>query len=147
MSLQQPALDLGPGGTARRGLVVRHLILPGAVEDTLELLDWIGQNLSPFIGLSLMSQYHPCFKAPAEIQRSVSPEEYRRAAEKAVALGLDHLFLQPEPFGADEHLVPDFKKDKPVPLEMSGRPSGGRSRRSAAPAASTARCRGRPPGP
>ncbi len=113
MSLQQPALDLGPGGTARRGLVVRHLILPGAVEDTLELLDWIGQNLSPFIGLSLMSQYHPCFKAPAEIQRSVSPEEYRRAAEKAVALGLDHLFLQPEPFGADEHLVPDFKKVNP----------------------------------
>ncbi|MCX6572464.1 MAG: radical SAM protein [Candidatus Aminicenantes bacterium] len=113
MSLQQPALDLGPGGTARKGLVVRHLILPGAVEDTLELLDWIGENLSPFIGLSLMSQYHPCFKAPAEIQRSVSPEEYRRAAGKAAALGLDRLVLQPEPFGADEHLVPDFKKDSP----------------------------------
>jgi putative pyruvate formate lyase activating enzyme len=113
MSLQQPALELGPGGTARRGLVVRHLILPGAVGDTLELLDWIGANLSPFIGLSLMSQYHPCFKAPEEIRRSVSADEYRRAAAKAVALGLDHLFLQPEPFGADEHLVPDFRKDSP----------------------------------
>jgi putative pyruvate formate lyase activating enzyme len=113
MSLQQPALDLGKGATARRGVVVRHLVLPGAVEDTLALLDWIGKNLSPYIGLSLMSQYHPCFRAPEEIQRSVSREEYRRAADKAMALGLDHLFLQPDPFGPDEHLVPDFRKEKP----------------------------------
>ena len=113
MSLQQPALDLGPGGTARRGLVVRHLILPGRVDDTLAVLNWIGENLSPFIGLSLMSQYHPCYQAPEEIQRAVSPEEYARASDAATALGLDHLFLQPEAFRADEHLVPDFRKDKP----------------------------------
>ena len=113
MSLQQPALDLAADGTARKGLVVRHLILPGAVEDTLVLLDWIGMSLSPYIGLSLMSQFHPCYEAPAEIRRSVSPEEYRRAADRAQAMGLDHLFLQPEPFRADEHLVPDFRKPKP----------------------------------
>ena len=113
MSLQQPALDLGPGGTARRGLVVRHLILPGAVEDTIVLLRWMRENLSPFIGVSLMSQYHACFKAPEEIRRAVSPEEYKRAADEALALGFDHLFLQPEPFRPDEHLIPDFRKDKP----------------------------------
>jgi putative pyruvate formate lyase activating enzyme len=113
MALQQPALDLAAGGTARRGLVVRHLVLPGAVDDTLVLLKWIRENLSPYIGLSLMSQYHPCFRAPEEIQRGVSPEEYRRAAAQALALGLDHLFLQPEPFRTDEHLVPDFRKEKP----------------------------------
>jgi len=113
MSLQQPSLDLRRDGTARQGVVVRHLILPGAVEDTLVLLRWIGENLSPFIGLSLMSQYHACYKAPAEIQRGVSGEEYQRAADAAHALGLDHLFLQPEPFRPDEHLVPDFRKDKP----------------------------------
>ena len=113
MSLQRPALDLGPGGTARRGLVVRHLVLPGAVEDTLALLRWMKENLSPYIGLSLMSQYHPCFKAPEEIRRAVEPEEYRRAADEALALGFDRLFLQPEPFRADEHLIPDFREDKP----------------------------------
>lgn len=113
MALQQPALEIGPGGTARRGLVVRHLLLPGAVEDTLALLDWIGRTLSPFIGLSLMSQYHACYRAPDEIRRSVTAEEYRRATEAAQALGLEQLFLQPEPFEADEHLVPDFRKDKP----------------------------------
>jgi putative pyruvate formate lyase activating enzyme len=113
MALQQPALDLAGDGTARKGFVVRHLILPGAVDDTLVLLKWIGENLSPYIGLSLMSQYHPCYRAPEEIQRGVSPEEYRRAAGAAMALGLDHLFLQPEPFRPDEHLVPDFRKEKP----------------------------------
>lgn len=113
MSLQQPALDIGSGGTARRGLVVRHLILPGAVEDTLVILEWIGRNLSPFIGLSLMSQYHPCFRAPEELRRGVSAGEYRRAADAALSLGLDRLFLQPEPFQADEHLMPDFRNEKP----------------------------------
>jgi len=113
MSLQQPVLDLGPGETARKGLVIRHLILPGSVEDTLVILKWVRENLSPFIGLSLMSQYHACFRAPAEIQRGVSPEEYRRAEDEALALGLGHLFLQPEPFRPDEHLVPDFRKEKP----------------------------------
>ncbi len=113
MALQQPALDLGGDGTARKGLVVRHLMLPGGVDDTLVLLKWIGQSLSPYIGLSLMSQYHPCFRAPEEIQRGVSPEEYRQAADAALALGLDHLFLQPEPFRTDEHLIPDFRKEKP----------------------------------
>jgi putative pyruvate formate lyase activating enzyme len=113
MSLQQPALDLATDGTARRGVVVRHLILPGAVEDTLVLLKWMRENLSPYIGLSLMSQYHACFQAPEEIRRGVSPEEYRWAADEALALGFDHLFLQPEPFRPDEHLVPDFRKDKP----------------------------------
>jgi putative pyruvate formate lyase activating enzyme len=113
MALQQPALEIGPDGTAHRGLIIRHLVLPGAVEDTLALLDWIGATLSPFIGLSLMSQYHPCFKAPEEIRRAVSAEEYRRTGERATALGLDRLFLQPEPFDADEHLVPDFRKEKP----------------------------------
>lgn len=113
MSLQQPALDLGGDGTARRGLIVRHLVLPGAVEDTLALLEWVGRELSPFIGLSLMSQYHPCYNAPEEIRRGVTAEEYGRAAEAAQALGLERLFLQPQPFQAGEHLVPDFRKDEP----------------------------------
>ncbi len=113
MSLQQPVLDLAADGTARRGVVVRHLILPGAIEDTLVLLRWMRETLSAYIGLSLMSQYHPCFKAPEELQRGVLPEEYRRAADEALALGFDHLFLQPEPFRPDEHLVPDFRKDRP----------------------------------
>jgi putative pyruvate formate lyase activating enzyme len=113
MSLQQPVLILRPEGEARRGLIVRHLILPGCTADSLAILAWLCENISPFIGLSLMSQYHPCFRAPDEISRPLSPQEYRPVAERAAALGFGHLFLQPEPFGPDEHLVPDFRKKEP----------------------------------
>ncbi|HVP90566.1 MAG TPA: hypothetical protein VMS75_05045 [Terriglobales bacterium] len=113
MSIQRPVLETGPDGAARRGLIVRHLVLPGAVEDSLAVLDWIAATLSPYIGLSLMSQYRPCHKAPAELRRSLTADEYRPVAERAAGLASAHLFLQPEPFGPDEHLVPDFRKDKP----------------------------------
>jgi putative pyruvate formate lyase activating enzyme len=113
MSLQQPVLTLGPDGNARRGLIVRHLVLPGCGEDSRSLLSWLRAHLSPFIGLSLMSQYHPCYKAPGELQRPLSAEEYRPVAELAVELGFEGLFLQPEPFRSDEHLVPDFRKKRP----------------------------------
>ena len=113
MSVQQPVLDLGRDGVARRGLIVRHLMLPGHVDETLFLLRWIKENLSPLVGLSLMSQYHPAHKAPAELRRAVGPEEYRRAADLALSLGFEHLFLQPEPFPAEDHLLPDFKRRVP----------------------------------
>jgi putative pyruvate formate lyase activating enzyme len=113
MSVQQPVLEIGPDGTARRGLLVRHLVLPGHVEDSLDVLRWLRSSLSPFVGLSLMSQYHPCHEAPPELRRSLTPEEYAPAAALAVELGFERLFLQPEPFRPDEHLVPDFRKRSP----------------------------------
>ncbi len=113
MSVQQPVLELDPKGIARRGLIVRHLVLPGRAEDSVAVLRWIREHLSPFIGLSLMSQYRPCHKAPEEIRRPVSPEEYRRVADTALELGFENLFLQPEPFGPEEHRVPDFDRKDP----------------------------------
>jgi putative pyruvate formate lyase activating enzyme len=113
MSVQQPVLELDANGIARKGLIVRHLVLPGHAEDSVEVLRWAKRHLSPYIGLSLMSQYRPCYKAPREIGRSVSPEEYRRVADTALELGFGSLFLQPEPFAPEEHRVPDFKKKEP----------------------------------
>lgn len=113
MSVQRPVLETGADGAARRGLIVRHLVLPGATEDSLAILDWMHEALSPYIGLSLMSQYRPCYKAPEEIQRPLRPEEYRPVAERAVGLGFGQIFLQPEPFLPEEHLVPDFRKREP----------------------------------
>ena len=113
MSVQQPVLETGPDGVARRGIIVRHLVLPGSADDSLFILRWMSENLSPYIGLSLMSQYRPCYEAPEEIRRSLTPEEYKPVADLAVELGFDHLFLQPGPFRPEEHLVPDFRKEKP----------------------------------
>jgi putative pyruvate formate lyase activating enzyme len=113
MSLQQPILVVGEDGAARKGLILRHLVLPGCVEDSLAVIRWARNHLSPFIGLSLMSQYRPCFRAPAEINRSLDGEEYRVVKEELLGLGFEHVFIQPEPFKPEEHLVPDFRKKEP----------------------------------
>jgi putative pyruvate formate lyase activating enzyme len=113
MYLQQPALTLSNDGIAERGLIVRHLILPGQVCDSLAILVWIQKKLNPAVCLSLMSQYHPCFKAPEEIRRDLAPEEYKAVLRGAEKLGFENLFIQPEPFGSDDHLIPDFRRRDP----------------------------------
>jgi putative pyruvate formate lyase activating enzyme len=113
MSLQKPVLELDGNGVARKGLIIRHLVLPGCIEDSLSVLRWIKTSLSPFIGLSLMSQYHPCYKAPGEIRRPLAEVEYREVTSLALELGFENLFIQPEPFAPGDHLVPDFDKKEP----------------------------------
>jgi putative pyruvate formate lyase activating enzyme len=113
MSVQRPVVETNADGTALRGLIIRHLVLPGHTDDSLRLLRWMRERLSPFAGLSLMSQYHPVHKAPEELPLKLGREEYRRAADLAVELGFDPLFLQPEPFAPGENLVPDFDRREP----------------------------------
>jgi putative pyruvate formate lyase activating enzyme len=113
MSVQQPVLKLDGKGAARKGLIIRHLVMPGCVEDSLSVLRWIKTNISPFIGLSLMSQYHPCFRAPGEIRRPLAEDEYREVMSLALELGFENLFVQSEPFAPGDHLTPDFDKKEP----------------------------------
>ncbi len=113
MYCQQPDLIIDEQEIARQGLIIRHLVLPGSADDSIRVLEWIAENLSTGVGLSLMSQYHPCYKAPAEIQREITREEYHRVMQRALDLGFEHIFLQPEPFQQDEHLVPDFRRKDP----------------------------------
>jgi putative pyruvate formate lyase activating enzyme len=113
MFCQQPALVLDDREIARKGLIIRHLILPGQTADSLAVLDWLARHLPRSVPLSLMSQYHPCFRAPVEIQRPLATEEYQAVLAKAKELGFESLFIQPEDFEPDEHLVPDFTRPDP----------------------------------
>jgi putative pyruvate formate lyase activating enzyme len=113
MFCQQPVLEIDHLGLAQRGLIVRHLILPGQTDDSLAILDWLRRHLAPSIGLSLMSQYSPCFLAPEDLRRTITPREYQRVLDHALDLGFENLFLQPEPFKPGEHLLPDFARDEP----------------------------------
>lgn len=113
MHRQQPELIISEKEIARRGLIIRHLVLPGQTDDSLAILSWIARNLSSSVCLSLMSQYRPCFKAPREIQRSLFPGEYQRVVAKAEEFGFEMMFIQPEPFAPTEHLVPDFNLEQP----------------------------------
>jgi putative pyruvate formate lyase activating enzyme len=113
MYCQQPDLLIDERQIARQGLIIRHLVLPGSSDDSIKILEWIAENLSTSPGLSLMSQYDPCYQAPPQIQREITREEYHKVMTRALELGFENLFLQPEPFQEHEHLLPDFRKKNP----------------------------------
>lgn len=90
MHRQQPKLIWKEDGTLQQGLIVRHLILPGAWKDSLKLLDWLDSAL-PKDGflLSLMRQYTPteaCRDYP-EINRRLTTFEYQKVLDRASQLG------------------------------------------------------------
>jgi putative pyruvate formate lyase activating enzyme len=113
MFRQKPDLRFDKNEIAQEGLIIRHLFLPGMLKDSLNIIDWIAENVSLSVGLSLMSQYIPCFRAPKAIQRKLSSKDYRQGVEHAQNLGFETLFIQPKPFEEKEHLNPDFDKKKP----------------------------------
>ena len=86
-------------GLARRGMVVRHLVLPGQLENTREVLSWIRASLGPDAWISLMSQYYPAhldrpgagLKGPP---RRLTPREYRLAVAALDQAGLDNGWVQ-----------------------------------------------------
>jgi len=105
-------LQVDADGVARRGLIVRHLVLPDDLARTgtcLEFLASISRNLR----ISLMGQYSPRHRAAEHppLDRPLSSAEYERAIEIALALGLDEAWIQ-EPASRDAGL-PDFERDEP----------------------------------
>ncbi len=86
-------LQLDLNGTAQRGLMVRHLVMPGHLDNTVAVLSWIAEHLGRDTYLSLMDQYRPAYRAfgRADIGRAISPEEYAQARHIAEQLGLHRL--------------------------------------------------------
>ncbi len=119
MACQQPVLVLDDRGIAQRGLIVRHLVLPGQTEDTRTILEWLARELGASVAVSLMSQYHPCFRPPEDMKRPLAKEEYRQALSIAEEIKFECLFVQPDTFPPDEHLVPDFGRAEP--FQWTGR--------------------------
>lgn len=82
---------------ARRGLIIRHLVLPLNQSDTKEIIDFIAEELGEDTYLNLMDQYHPCFKADRYplINRQISTEEYESYIDYAKKRGFrrpDYIF-------------------------------------------------------
>jgi putative pyruvate formate lyase activating enzyme len=90
MDRQVGGLKVGEDGTAKRGLLIRHLVLPGALEDTKRVLEFIQGELPPDCLVNLMDQYYPSYRAfeYPELSRRVSRREFREAWEYAESLGL-----------------------------------------------------------
>lgn len=93
MHRQVGDLVLDHWGLARRGLLVRHLVLPGDLAGTNEVLSFIAREISENTYLNLLDQYRPCYRADAHppLDRSVSRKQYQRALKLAADFGLSRL--------------------------------------------------------
>jgi putative pyruvate formate lyase activating enzyme len=86
-------LKVDENGVALRGVLVRHLVMPGLLDDTRDIMCWIADNLSCDTYVNVMDQYYPAHKAEteprfAEINRGISADEFCGALELARAAGL-----------------------------------------------------------
>ena len=95
------------GEKVKRGVIVRHLILPGQVENSLKVLDWLGENFAPGeILVSLMRQYTPMPGMAAPYDRPITDEEYDAVLSWMLLNDLEG-FTQ-DNTAADKGFIPDF---------------------------------------
>jgi putative pyruvate formate lyase activating enzyme len=100
------------GGVARKGVLIRHLVLPGKIENSLEVLRLIKENISTRVALSIMAQYSPMPAVARHplLGRRITKKEYERVIDFACDLGFENIFSQEV---SDRHLSPDFARDEP----------------------------------
>ena len=95
------------GDKVVRGTIIRHLILPGCVDNSLRVLDWIGENFAPGeVLVSLMRQYTPVGKLPAPLDRKITDEEYDAVLSWMYLNDLEGFTQEAE--AADKGFIPDF---------------------------------------
>jgi putative pyruvate formate lyase activating enzyme len=100
-------------GRAESGMLIRHLVLPGNVEESIKVLEIIAEELSPGVNLSLMSQYHPAFRAGKHpvLNRPLHKEEYDTVVAAMKKLGFRNGWVQD--MDSFQNYLPDFSKDHP----------------------------------
>ena len=106
-------LALGDDGIAASGLVVRHLILPGQVENSKAVLRAIAEQLSPSVHVSLMSQYYPAPGVAGHpwLGRTITRGEYEEVLDELLRLGFQEGWVQD--MESQETYRPDFTKPHP----------------------------------
>lgn len=106
--LRQQPQNIVENGLIKKGVIIRHLVLPTLVEDSKEVLDYLARfDKKPLI--SLMAQYFPTenVKDHPILSRRISQEEYDRVLDYADVLGFTEGFIQ-DPTSATEDYVPSF---------------------------------------
>jgi putative pyruvate formate lyase activating enzyme len=121
MIKQKGFLDKGLNGAglAQRGVLVRHLILPGKLENSIKALTSLFVEFGRGLPLSLMSQYHPTVCQKDEnLNRFVLKDEFERVYSHAMELGFEYLFVQfpdkdPGQRPKRSSFFPDFREPDP----------------------------------
>lgn len=95
-------------GMMKSGMIIRHLILPQNTNSSIEIINWLNNNL-PDTYLSLMAQYTPCGQLDGfgEINRKITKREYEKVVNHALNLNMDKVFIQ-DIKSADTKFIPAF---------------------------------------
>lgn len=109
MIRQQPENIFDDNGIMIKGVIIRHLVLPLNLTQTRKILEWIKNNLSDNVIISLMSQYIPLGKAceHKEINRRLTTREYEKALDMFDEFGFENGFMQ-ELSSSKEDFIPPF---------------------------------------
>ena len=107
---QNQPMDIVESGLMKKGVIIRHLILPNHTDDSVECLRYIHDNWGEQTIVSIMSQYEPLYKASKypEINRKITKLEYKRVVSQALRLNMMNCFVQ-DTASADSKYIPDFK--------------------------------------
>jgi putative pyruvate formate lyase activating enzyme len=107
------SLITGEDHTAASGIIVRHLVLPGHVSNSIRVLNFLAEEISPRIHVSLMAQYYPTknVKKHPRLARSISQKEYRQVVDEMEKLGMFNGWVQE--FESSEFYQPDFDQTHP----------------------------------
>jgi putative pyruvate formate lyase activating enzyme len=105
-------------GVAIRGVIVRHLILPEDIAGSRQSLNWLAEEVSNNVTVSLMSQYHPAHRAYRyrQLSRPINTAEYQAALRAMEEAGLAEGWAQH--MASHEHYLPDFSRKHPFNLEV-----------------------------
>lgn len=104
------ATEYPDGALMKRGVIVRHLLLPGQAEEAKRVISYLYETYGDRIAISIMNQYTPMpqVENDPELNRRVTDEEYEEVVNYAIELGVGHGFLQ-EGETASESFIPDFE--------------------------------------
>ena len=113
MVRQTGAPEFDRDGMMRKGVIVRHLLLPGHVTEAKEVLDYLYHTYGDLIYISIMNQYTPLLSMRGlasvypELDRKVTKREYDKVIDHALELGIRNAFVQ-EGETAAESYIPEF---------------------------------------
>lgn len=110
MILQTGTPVFNDQGIMQKGVIIRHLVLPGQKEDSLQLIKWMAEELpKKQFYISLLSQYTPYEKNPdfPELNRRITSYEYQKVVDTALEFGLEQGFMQKRT-SAEEEYTPSF---------------------------------------
>jgi len=106
-------LHTDENGSAISGIIIRHLVLPDQVQNSIDVLNFIAEDLSPRIHISLMSQYYPtpAVSCHPSLKRTIAKAEYEKVTNELHKLGMYNGWIQE--LTSEHHYRPDFKLDHP----------------------------------